>query len=207
MRKVALTGGIGTGKSRVVGLLRRRSVPTIDADQVSRAVVEPGSPAHAALRSRFGAALFGAGGQLDRRALGTIVFDDAAARADLEAIVHPRVRETINAWFRRCAETTAATFAVADIPLLFETGHTDAYDQVVVVACDPEVQVARVMTRDGLPEADVRKRIAAQLPIEEKVAHADWVVRTDGSYEETARQVDAVYRELTAPSNPRTHFD
>lgn len=197
MRRVALTGGIGTGKSHVISLLRQRSVPTIDADQVSRAVVEPGRPAHSALRSRFGDAIFDATDQLDRRALASIIFNDPVARTDLEAIVHPPVREAIDAWFRRCSETTASTFAIADIPLLFETGRADAFDHVVVVTCAPEVQVLRVMQRDQLTESEVRKRIAAQLPIEEKAALADWVVQTDGSFDDTARQVDAFCRALT----------
>ena len=197
MRRVALTGGIGTGKSHVVGLLRQRSIPTIDADQVSRAVVEPGCPAYSALQSRFGDVIFDSTDHLDRHALASIVFNDPVARMDLEAIVHPPVREMIDAWFHRCTETTASSFAVADIPLLFETGRADAFDHVVVVTCDPKVQLARVMKRDHLPEPEVRKRIAAQLPIERKVTLADWVVQTNGSFDDTAQQVDLLCRALT----------
>lgn len=198
MLRVALTGGIGTGKSHVVGLLRRRSVPTLDADQIVRAMQQPGQPVHAALRRRFGPGVFDARGALDRRRLGTIVFGDPAARGDLEAIVHPPVREAIEDWFRRCRDGTAAPFAAADIPLLFETGRTGSFDRVVVVACEPAVQLARIMARDGLPASDARRRIAAQLPIADKAARADFVVVTDGSFEETERQVEEVCRTLGA---------
>ena len=198
MLRVALTGGIGTGKSCVVRLLRDRSVPTVDADQLARAAVQPDQPACAGLRDRFGPGIFAADGTLDRGRLGRIVFADATARAALEALVHPPVRKATDAWFRRCRAWTRARFAVADIPLLFETGRAGAFDRVVVVACEPATQLRRVMARDRLPAAEIRRRIAAQLPIAEKVARADAVVRTDGSFDETARQVASLCRTLSA---------
>ena len=197
MLRVALTGGIGTGQSYVVRLLRGRSVPTVDADQLARAVVQPDQPACARLRDRFGPGVFAADGTLDRARLGRLVFADATARAALEALVHPPVREAIDAWFRRCRASTGSRFAVADIPLLFETGRASAFDRVVVVACDPGIQVQRVTDRDGLPPAEVRQRIAAQIPIAEKVARAHAVIRTDGSFEETDRQVASLCRTLS----------
>ena len=198
MLRVALTGGIGTGKSHVVGLLRQRAVPTLDADQIVRALQQPGQPVHAALLRRFGPGVFGDRGVLDRKRLGAMVFGDAAARGDLEAIVHPPVRRAIDDWFDRCRAGTAARFAVADIPLLFETGRAGVFDRVVVVACEPASQLARIMARDGLPAADARRRIAAQLPIADKADRTDLVVATDGSFEETERQVEAVCRALGA---------
>lgn len=198
MLRVALTGGIGTGKSHVVRLLRRRAVPTIDADQLARAAVQPGQPVTEALRARFEPGIFAADGSLDRPRLGRLVFADAAARAELEALVHPPVRRAIDAWFGRCAACTRAPFAIADIPLLFETARAGAFDRVVVVACDPAVQLERVMERDRLPAIEVRRRIAAQLPIADKVARADAVVTTDGSFDETERQVASLCRKLAA---------
>lgn len=197
MLRVALTGGIGTGKSYVVRLLRSRSVPTVDADQLARAVVQPDQPACARLRDRFGPDVFALDGTLDRTRLGQLVFADATARAALEALVHPPVREAIDAWFRRCRASTRSRFAVADIPLLFETGRASAFDRVVVVACDPRIQLQRVADRDGLPPAEVRQRVAAQIPIAEKVARAHAVIRTDGSFEETDRQVASLCRTLS----------
>lgn len=198
MLRVVLTGGIGTGKSHVVRLLRDRGVPTIDADQLARAAVQPGQPALDGLRGRFGNGVAAAGGVLDRARLGRLVFADPAARSALEALVHPPVRAAIDAWFRRCRDAAGAPFAVADVPLLFETRRADAFDRVVVAACDPALQLRRVMARDGLAEADVRRRMAAQLPIAEKVERADAVVRTDGSFADTERQVDALCRALAA---------
>lgn len=202
MLRVAVTGGIGSGKSYVVRRLRGRSVPTIDADRIARAVVQPDQPAAAGLRARFGPDIFTADGSLDRARLGRLVFADADARAALEALVHPPVRRAIDAWFRRCGECTDAPFAVADIPLLFETGRADAFDCVVVAACDPARQLERVMARDGLPEDEARRRIRAQLPIADKAARADAVVTTDGSFDETDRQVDALHRALAAGRLP-----
>ncbi len=197
MLRVALTGGIATGKSYVVRLLRSRGVPAIDADVLARTVVKPGQPAHTAIRRRFGNAICDAGGTLNRSRLASIVFRDAAARADLEAIVHPPIRRAIDDWFSaRASAETPPPFAIADIPLLFETGRDGEFDRVVVVACAPETQIARVMARDGLSEPEARQRLAAQLPITDKVARASLVVTTDGSFEETARQVDDIYRAL-----------
>ena len=198
MLRVALTGGIGTGKSHVVQLLRRRSIPTVDADQLARAAVQPGQPAFTGLRDRFGTDVIAADGALDRTRLGRLVFADSTARAALEALVHPPVREAIDTWFQRCRSATESTFAVADIPLLFETRRAGAFDRVVVVACEPALQLRRVMARDGLPAADVRRRIAAQLPIAGKVERADAVITTDGSFAETDRQVASVCRTLAA---------
>lgn len=198
MLRVVLTGGIGTGKSHVVRLLRGRGVPTIDADQLARAAVQPGQPALDGLRGRFGSGVAAAGGVLDRARLGRLVFADPAARSALEALVHPPVRAAIDQWFRRCRDAAGAPFAVADVPLLFETRRAGAFDRVVVAACGPALQLRRVMARDGLAEADVRRRMAAQLPIAEKVERADAVVRTDGSFADTERQVDALCRALAA---------
>ena len=194
--RVALTGGIATGKSYVLARLGRRGVPTIDADRVARDVVRPGRPAWAALVERFGADICRPDRQVDRARLGGIVFADAAARADLEAIVHPPVRQAIADWFEAREAEARSTLAVADIPLLYETRREGSFDRVVVTACPPEMQERRIVDRDGLPVEEARRRIEAQLPIEHKAARADFVVRTDGTFEETDRQVDAVLEAL-----------
>jgi dephospho-CoA kinase len=194
-RRVGLTGGIGTGKSTVRAAFARRGVPTIDADVVARAVVAGGTPGLDAVVARFGRAVLGADGEIDRRALAGIVFADADARHDLEAIVHPRVREETERWFRSLPDA-AQPFAIADIPLLYETGGERDFAVVIVAACTPEAQLARVMARDGLSADDVRRRLAAQLPIEDKVRRADYVIHTDGTRAETDAQVQRVYEKL-----------
>ena len=196
MERVALTGGIATGKSHVLERFAARHIPTVDADRIARDVVRPGRPAWTAIRERFGSGVFTSEGELDRRQLAATVFDDARARTDLEAIVHPYVRSAIAQWFERCERDVAARFAVADIPLLFETAQASSYDRVIVTACTTETQVRRLMERDGLSAEDAHKRLAAQLPTADKVAQADFVIRTDGPYEDTDRQVEDVCQTL-----------
>jgi dephospho-CoA kinase len=188
--RVALTGGIATGKSHVLARVAASGAPTIDADVLARAVLEPGTPGAAAVVQRFGPDLLLPDGQIDRRALGRLIFASPEARTDLEAIVHPAVYAAIHRWFD--ALPTETVFAMADIPLLFETGREGEFDVVVVTACEPEAQVRRIVSRDGLSEAEARQRVAAQLPIAEKVRRADRVIRTDGSRAETDAQVDAL---------------
>ena len=194
MRRVALTGGIATGKSRVRRRFAHHGVPTIDADILARQVVAPGAPAHAAVVARFGRGILDDTAAIDRRALAAIVFADPAARRDLEAIVHPAVYDAIENWFSALPADTP--LAVADIPLLFETGQEGDFDVVVVVACPPDEQVRRVMARDGATQAEAEARLAAQWPIDRKVASADHVIWTTGTKAETERQVDDLLRAL-----------
>jgi dephospho-CoA kinase len=197
MLRVGLTGGIGTGKSYVRARFELRGLPAIDADALARDVVAPGTPALDAVRARFGDAVFGADGALDRRALGAVVFGDDSARHDLERIIHPAVYEAIQHWFEE-QRAGGATVAIADIPLLFETGERYHMDAIVVVACTPDEQLRRVARRGGMSEASARARIAAQWPIEQKVERADYVIRTDGAFAETDRLVDEVVIALKA---------
>jgi dephospho-CoA kinase len=197
MQRVALTGGIGTGKTYVAARLRRAGVPVIDADLLAREVVAPGTPGLAAVVARFGSEILTPEGALNRPALGAVVFADPAARHDLEAIVHPAVRQRIEAFLAAVPSTTP--FAVADIPLLFETGRAAEFDVVVVAACTPEQQRSRVMARDGLTRAEAEARLAAQWPIAEKVRHADHVIDTSTSFAATDRAVDALIVALGGP--------
>ena len=202
MLRIALTGGIASGKSYVLARFDAHGVPTIDADQLARDVVEPGQPAWEALRRRFGAEMFGGDGRLQRQRLATLVFADAGARADLEAIVHPPVQQAIDDWFRQQPATGAGRFAIACIPLLFETGRAGAFDRVIVTVCEPATQLERLAERDGLSPAEGRRRLAAQLPAAVRLAGADHVIRTDGSLASTDMQVQAIYRALAAEAAP-----
>jgi dephospho-CoA kinase len=197
VRRVALTGGIATGKSYVRAAFDALGVPTIDADREARAAVAVGTPGWHAVRTRFGDAIVRADGELDRKALGTLIFADPGARRDLEAIIHPVVRRAIDAWFTGLM-TSDAAFGIADIPLLFETGRQAEFDAVIVAACSPDTQLRRLMARDHLADEDATRRIAAQLPIEDKARVADWVIRTDGTFDATEAQVRDVFARLSA---------
>jgi dephospho-CoA kinase len=196
MLRVGLTGGIATGKSYCLARFAALGAAVVDADRLARDAVAPGSRALEAVSLRFGPAILLPDGSLDRAALGRIVFSDRAARADLEAIVHPEVYRGIGEWF--ASSPPATRLAIADIPLLFETGHSHDFDRVVVAACDPHQQLTRLMARDRLSETEARARLNAQWPIEEKVARADHVIRTGGTLADTDAQVRTVYELLIA---------
>jgi dephospho-CoA kinase len=196
MQRVALTGGIATGKSYCLHRFAELGVPVIDADRLARDAVAPGSTGLAAVVERFGGGVLAPDGSLDRAALGRIVFADPRARAALEAIVHPEVYRRIREWSVNLAAGTR--LAIADIPLVYETGQEHEFDRVVVAACTPEEQLRRILARDGLPEPDARARIAAQWPIDEKVKRADIVIWTDRGNAETDAQVRRTYEMLIA---------
>jgi dephospho-CoA kinase len=201
VRAVALTGGIATGKSHVREQFEKLGVPTIDSDVLARQAVAPGTPGLAAVVERFGSGVIDASGALDRHKLADIVFANHDARRALEAIVHPAVRRANAAWFASL-DPGQHPFAIADIPLLYEVNRDTDFDEVIVVAADPEIQVKRVMERDGLSEKEARQRLAAQLPIDEKVRRADYVIRTDGTFADTDRQVKDVWQQLVATNHP-----
>jgi dephospho-CoA kinase len=194
--RVGLTGGIATGKSFCLGRFAALGVPVIDADLLSREAVASGSPGLAMIRTRFGPSVIAEDGSLDRQAMAAIVFADRVARADLESIVHPEVYRRINEWFAN--QPAGTRLAIADIPLLFETGHEHDFDLVIVCACEPFEQLRRLIERDGLSEDAARARLAAQWPIGEKVARADYVIRTDGGFTMTEEQVREVFGRLKA---------
>ncbi|MEZ0234382.1 MAG: dephospho-CoA kinase [Actinomycetota bacterium] len=195
MLLVGLTGGIGSGKSTVARMLAARGAVVIDADVLARQAVELGTSGLDAVVARFGDGVLGPDGSLDRHALASIVFADDAARDDLEAIVHPAVRRAI-------AEAVAAhahtdDVVVVDSPLLIETGAHEGFPVVVVVAASADARVARLVER-GMAEADVRARMAAQMPLEEKMAVADEVVDNDGTEIDLGERVERLWSELRA---------
>lgn len=196
--RVGLTGGIATGKSYVTQRLQAAGLPTIDADRLAREAVAPGSEGLRAVVNRFGRDMLTDAGALDRPRLAAVIFRDASARADLEALIHPEVRRRIADWQTQLARHGYRGPVIADIPLLFETGRTGDFDALVVVACEPATQRARLMARDGLTAEDADRRMAAQWPITHKVRGADFVVRTDGTFAETDAQVDELVVQLRA---------
>lgn len=207
MLRVALTGGIATGKSYCLDRFSRLGVPVVDADVLARDALAPGTPGLARVRTRFGPDVFETSDALDRAAMARLVFADARARADLEAIVHPLVYQRIRDWFDALEAPEAqgpgpqAQVAIADVPLLYETGHEGDFDRVVVAACSREQQIERLMAR-GLSAGDAAARLAAQLPIDDKRRRADEVIDTSGTLEETDRQVASVLARLSGPTQP-----
>jgi dephospho-CoA kinase len=190
-----LTGGIGSGKSTAAALLAERGARVVDADRIAREVLEPGTPGLAAVVAEFGNDVLTPAGALDRPALAAVVFGDPAARARLDAVVHPLVRA-------RAAELVAAAPAdavvVQDVPLLVETGQAGSFDLVLVVETDLDTRVARLVDR-GLSAEDARARIASQATDEQRRAVADVVLRNDGDRGELAAQVDRFWAERVRP--------
>jgi dephospho-CoA kinase len=195
MLRVALTGGAATGKSYVLDQFRRAGVPVLVADDLAHGVTAAGTEATAAIAARFGADVIAQDGSVNRDALGAIVFADGAARRELEAIVHPAVYRAIEAGMRAFAKLDNSTLAVAEIPLLYETGHASDFDRVIVTTCSDDLQLKRLVGR-GLSETRARQIVAAQKSTAEKTARADFVIRTDGEKSETEAQVRQILQAL-----------
>jgi dephospho-CoA kinase len=194
MVRVGLTGGIAAGKSVVADELAARGAIIIDADVLAREVVEPGTPALAAIIDRFGAQVL-RDGQLDRTRLAQIVFADPLARRDLERIVHPAVRDRA-AELERAAGDAAVVVHV--IPLLVETGQHEAFDLVVTVDVDHETQIQGLMVRNGYTRAEAESRIAAQASRDDRRRAADVVLDNTGSVTQLGEQIDALWVELSS---------
>ena len=194
MLVAGLTGGIGSGKSTVASLLSARGAVVLDADQLARDVVAVGTPGHRAVVDRFGPGVVAGDGALDRAALAGVVFDDLAALADLNAIVHPAVRAAIA---DRLAELEGTTeVVILEIPLLVESGRSYGASTVIVVDCPEDVALRRLVEGRGMAEDDARRRMAAQASRADRRARADIVVDNSGSRAALERQVDQVWGQL-----------
>ena len=192
-----LTGGIGSGKSTAAGFFRERGVPIVDADELAREAVAPGSAGLSQVVEAFGPQILGTDGALDRKQLGAQVFADAEARKRLNAITHPIVRELAQARFA-ALDREGVTLAGYDVPLLFEVGLDAVLRPIVVVVAREATQLERITLRDGLSEAAARERMAAQMPLGEKQKRADYVLYNNGTPEALAAQVDALLEKLRA---------
>jgi len=200
MLLVGLTGGIGSGKSTVARMLQERGAVVLDADEFARAAVVAGSPGLRSVVARFGGDILGPDGELDRPKLASIVFADPQALADLEAIVHPEVRRMIADGIQENLDADRVVVLVN--PLLIEMGTHRDCDVVIVVSTSPETQIARSLAR-GMAEGDVRARMAAQLPLDERAREADVLIDNEGTIEDLEREVDVLWQQLreraTAP--------
>lgn len=197
MHLFGLTGGIASGKSAVAARFRARGLPVLDADLLAREVVAKGSEGLAAVAAAFGDGVIGADGELDRKAVAAIVFSDDDSRRKLNGIIHPRIAAMT---MTRTAELekNGEPLACYEAALLVENKMTEAFRPLVVVAVPQAVQIARAMTRDRASESDVRKRLAAQTSIEEKMSAADIVIDNSGTLEELGNKADFALAEVCA---------
>lgn len=193
---LGITGNIASGKSTIAGAFAKLGAALIDADQVARDVVAPGSPVLRQLVVRFGADILLENGQLDRGKLGQIIFSDSVARQDLNEIMHPAIAQLAVERLQQLKKRPGLPLVVYEAPLLFEAGAEGRVDQVLVVKIDPQVQLQRLMQRDDLDEAAARQRIAAQMPQEEKLVRADYVIDNSGTVEAAMEQVGLLWERL-----------
>ncbi len=190
MLVVALTGGVGSGKSSVAAILSGIGVPVIDADAISHALTAPGSPVLVLIAEAFGARFIISDGHLDRAAMRALVFSDTAVRARLESILHPRIGSEMQ---RRLAQLSAP-YAVLEIPLLFEAGQTDLADRILVVDLPESEQIRRVRHRSGLEVAEIRRIIDSQAPRSRRLEGADDVIDNSGDPQVLEEQVNHLHR-------------
>lgn len=196
MLKVGLTGGIATGKSYVLSVLHELGCAVSDADTLAHQAIEPGKPAYQDIVNEFGRVVLNEDGTVNRATLGGLVFADAAKRERLNALVHPRVYEAQAAWLAEVATHNPQAIAVLDAALIIETGSYKRFDKVVVVWCEPQLQLERLMARNNLPREQAEARIAAQMPSAEKLKFADFAINTSLGFEDTRQQTEALYRQL-----------
>lgn len=191
---IGLTGGIACGKSTVSRLLASRGAIVIDADILAREVVEPGAPALAEVVRVFGPDMLSGDGTLNRKQLGRVVFENDAKRKQLEELLHPAIIQLLQERMAEAERLQPDKLVVADVPLLYEAQMEDLFQEVLVVAVDREIQLERLMQRDGLNREEAEQRIDAQMPLEWKKEWADVVIDNSGTPEETERQVEQYLR-------------
>lgn len=197
---LGVTGSIAGGKSSVCEMFRRLGAQVVSADALAREVVRPGSDVLGRLVERFGAGILTAQGTLDRAALADLIFADVKARQALNELIHPAIAQLAEQRLRQYAQS-GAPLIIYEAPLLFEAGAEKRVDAVLVVKVDPQVQLRRLMARDHLNPEAARRRIAAQLPQQEKIARADYVIDNSGSPAQTQAQVEALFKKLTGESS------
>ena len=196
MLKVGLTGSIAVGKSSVCEVFRELGCAVLDADRVARDVVEPGTIGLKRVVEQFGESVLQPDGRLDRPKLGLIVFADEEKRLLLNSIIHPLVFESQNAWLKDVELNDPNGIAIVDAALMIESGGYKRFDKLIVVWCEPELQLQRLMARDGISKEVAEARIAAQMPQDEKKRYADFLIDTSNDYENTCRQTTEIFHQL-----------
>jgi len=196
MLKVGLTGSIAVGKSYVLSVLAELGCVTFDADKIAHLVMEPGREAHRDIVHEFGEGVLASDGSIDRQKLGTVVFADERRRKRLNEIVHPHVIEEQNRLLLEAEARDPNAIAVIDAALMIESGGYRRFDKLIVVHCDRETQIERLIRRSQITREDAERRVAAQMPSEEKLRYADYRISTAGTFEETRQRVIEVYEDL-----------
>lgn len=194
--KVGLTGGVASGKSTVAAMLSSYGAFVVDADRLAHEIISPGRAEFDRVVSRFGSGILDDDGEIDRARLGQIVFDDAEGRQALEKILHPGVRAEAARRFEDAARELKIRIGVFDAALLVETGAYRDFHRLIVVSCSPATQIGRLYARSGLSREQAESRLAAQAPLERKLAVADYVIDTEGSLEETREQTARIFEQL-----------
>jgi dephospho-CoA kinase len=202
MLRLGLTGGIASGKSAVAAMLREMGFAVLDADSLAHKLIEPGQPAHDEILNEFGPSVLAQDARVDRAKLSAIVFNDRSKLDRLNAIVHPRVAELVFRQFAEWQRAGTRDAAFVEAALLIESGIHKNLDGLVVAWCEPEQQLKRLLAR-GLSEPEARRRIAAQLPVEEKLRLATEKIDCSGSLEGTRRQVEALAAKLRRSHTPQ----
>jgi dephospho-CoA kinase len=198
MLKVGLTGSIAVGKTFVCQVLAELGCHVLDADNVARDVVKPSTSGWVEIREAFGVEVFQENGELDRKKMGAIVFADEEKRQMLNSIVHPLVIQEQNKWLKEKETEDPSGIAVIDAALMIESGGSKRFDKLVVVWCRPEVQIERLIKRNFLSREEAQRRIASQMPQEEKKKYADYLIDTSESFEPTRRQTEELFQTLKA---------
>ncbi|HXI24253.1 MAG TPA: dephospho-CoA kinase [Pyrinomonadaceae bacterium] len=198
MLKVGLTGSIAVGKSHVLGIFKELGCHTIDADKIAREVVTPDSEGLNLVVENFGREVLQPDGSLDRQKLGAIVFADEAKRRQLNSILHPLIIAAQDEQIRQIEQTDPKGIVIIDAALMIESGGYRRMDKLIVVYCEPGIQLQRLMRRDGLPRETAESRIAAQMPQDAKKTFADFLINTSGDHSQTRTQVEGAYLGLRA---------
>ena len=203
MLRVGLTGGIGSGKSTAVDAFRVLGIPIIDADQIAKEAVEPGSKALDELADHFGKQILSENGALDRQQLKGIIFNDETALQKVEDILHPRIKKEIQDQVTQTAANSKAPYLIVDIPLLVEKNYQEMFERIIVVDCLPEQQIERVSQRDNLSSSQIKNILKAQATREERIEHATDILDNSQTPEYLQEQIKSLHKNFLGLSKPQ----
>jgi dephospho-CoA kinase len=196
MLRVGLTGNIASGKSHATQVFAELGAHIIDADLIAHGLLAPGTSTYDRVVAAFGDQILNPDGTINRRKLGEIVFQDDAKRAELNNLVHPEIRAQVLRRIAELEDSGQKGIIIIDAALMVESGFFRTFDRLIVVHCSPSLQLSRIVSRDGLTFAQARARMAAQMPVEEKIKHAHYTIETSGTFWQTREQIESIYRDL-----------